>query len=67
MLINNYTVELRGAGASSVWCVYTKRSSRNAGSNLVLQIDTSRQGVPTVLSHGQQVRKLTAIIQEVLP
>ena len=69
MMINDYEVELRGFGANSVWCVYTKRTpKRNAGSNLILQISTSKyDGVPLVLSRGQQINKLTKIIREVLP
>lgn len=69
VLINEYTVELRGLGANSVWCVYAKRTpKRNAGSNLVLQISTSKYGgVPLVLSRGQQISKLTSIIKRVLP
>ena len=69
MIINNYTVELRGLGANAVWCVYAKRTpKRNAGTNLVLQISTSKYGgVPLVLSRGQQVSKLTNIIMSSLP
>jgi hypothetical protein len=68
-MINNYTVELRGLGANSVWCVYSNRTPRrNAGSNLVLQISTDKyKGVPLVLSRGQQINKLTNIIRRSLP
>ena len=68
VMINNYTVELRGFGASSVWCVYAKRTPRrNAGSNLVLQISTDKyKGVPLILSKGQQIKKLTSIIARCL-
>jgi len=67
--IGKYCVELRNSGASAVWCVYTSRTPRrNAGSNLVLQVSTSRYGgVPSILSRSQQVKQLTRIIQEVLP
>jgi len=67
--IGRYAVELRNSGANSVWCVYTKRTPRrNSGSNLVLQVSTSRYGgVPSILSRSQQVKQLTRIIQEVLP
>ena len=69
VVINDYTVELRGFGASSVWCVYAKRTpKRNAGSNLVLQVSTDKyKGVPLVLSRGQQIKKLTNIIMGSLP
>lgn len=69
VVINGYQVELRGLGANAVWCVYTKRTPRrNAGSNLILQISTSKyDGVPLVLSRGQQVNKLTKIIMSSLP
>lgn len=67
--IGQYTVELRNSGASSVWCVYASRTPRrNHGSNLVLQVSTSRRnGVPSILSRSQQVKQLTRIISEVLP
>ena len=68
MIINNYQVELRNQGIHAVWCVYAKRTKRNAGSNLVLQISTSKyDGVPLVLSRGQQISKLTNIIMSSLP
>ena len=69
MMINDYEVELRGFGANSVWCVYTKRTpKRNTGTNLILQISTSKyDGVPLVLSRGQQISKLTNIIMSSLP
>ena len=69
VVINDYVVELRGFGASSVWCVYGNRTPRrNAGSNLVLQISTDKyKGVPLVLSRGQQISKLTNIITRSLP
>ena len=68
IVINNYTVELRGFGANAVWCVYAKRTlRRNVGSNLVLQISTDKyKGVPLVLSKGQQVKKLAEIITRCL-
>ena len=68
LLINDYAVELRGLGANAVWCVYAKRTpQRNAGSNLVLQISTSKHGgVPLILSKGQQIKKLTSIIARCL-
>lgn len=68
MVINDYAVELRGLGANAVWCVYAKRTRRNAGTNLVLQVSTDKYGgVPLILSRGQQVNKLTSIIKRVLP
>ena len=69
VVINGYQVELRGLGANAVWCVYTKRTPRrNAGSNLILQISTSKyDGVPLVLSRGQQISELTNIIMSSLP
>ena len=68
VIINDYQVELRNQGIHAVWCVYAKRTKRNAGSNLVLQISTSKyDGVPLILSKGQQVKKLTNIIMSVLP
>ena len=69
VMINGYQVELRNQGIHAVWCVYAKRTpKRNAGSNLVLQISTSKYGgVPLVLSRGQQVSKLTNIIMSSLP
>ena len=68
VMINGYVVELRGFGANAVWCVYAKRTpKRNAGSNLVLQISTSKyNGVPLILSKGQQVKKLASIIAKCL-
>lgn len=70
--IGQYTVELRNSGASAVWCVYTDRTPRrNHGSNLIMQVSTDRRdGVPTVMTRGQQVKELTRIIKtklEVLP
>ena len=68
VMINGYQVELRNQGIHAVWCVYTKRTKRNAGSNLVLQISTSKHdGVPLVLSRGQQISELTNIIMSSLP
>lgn len=68
VMINGYQVELRNQGIHAVWCVYAKRTRRNAGSNLVLQISTSKHdGVPLVLSRGQQISELTNIIMSSLP
>lgn len=68
VIINDYQVELRNQGIHAVWCVYAKRTRRNAGSNLVLQISTDRRdGVPTILSKGQQIKRLASIIMAVLP
>lgn len=68
VIINDYQVELRNQGIHAVWCVYAKRTpKRNAGSNLVLQISTSKHGgVPLILSKGQQIKKLTSIIARCL-